>query len=686
MADKTKALLDYIGDLESKGNYNAYYGNAYSEAPLDGMTVGEILAYQKQLGDVSGSSAIGKYQIKESTLRQLIKTGKISKNAKFTPALQDKLAKQLLEQRGYSKYASGKMTAQSFGNSLAKEWAALPLLSGDNAGKSYYAGDGLNKALDTAENFLLALSDSSTSPRPPANIASVASQLSTSASDEDPAAPIPMPRPGATTRVASLAPDGNYLAKLNASGSYGTGTGASAMASFFKLPPPSQVSARPITSSPSSRMDAIGAGAGSFGNLQGLVGDPSWNGEPDRAPLTRENMWLTSKSPAGAPTIQTVGRTSVGGNNLQLNNIASELAGATSGRFTSPVASTMRGPDTASNTLNGFRAVQGMAGSVGSPPQNTSGGLVSRPITTIRMDPITNQPIIERSLGASGSVNTGSNGVSGSGILSGAAGNIGGGVGGNGSATLRPNNNSASTTSYTPPSGLSVAQLGQQIQNNTLNGYRAIQQMGPSTGAPVSKPEYGYNALTGNYEIKRPGQSYVAPAAPARTGLKTYTERQVQVLNPAYVEYQRKLAAAGQATAGTNISGSASLSPRPNLMGAAGAIGAAGSAGVAPPKYITTTQRVPVNGGGSLTSSSSAAYVPPVTFKGTSTGNTYAAGQSYTNSRGQSLVAQADGSFVNPLTGKVSAGSSQGKPSGSTSSGTPLTSIAADQRWAAGFM
>ena len=56
------------------------------------------------------------------------------------------MALALLERRGLSKYKAGKISAEQFGNNLAKEWASFPVVTGSKRGRSYYAGDGLNKA------------------------------------------------------------------------------------------------------------------------------------------------------------------------------------------------------------------------------------------------------------------------------------------------------------------------------------------------------------------------------------------------------------------------------------------------------------------------------------------------------------------------------------------------------------
>lgn len=140
------ALLDTIAKGESRGNYNAYYGNAgNTEIKFTEMTVGEVLAWQKEFVDKgSPSSAVGKYQFIQPTLEGLVKEMKVDRTAKFDAQLQDRLAKRLLERRGLNDYVKGKISREEFAHNLSKEWAALPTVLGDKPDQSYYAGDGLN--------------------------------------------------------------------------------------------------------------------------------------------------------------------------------------------------------------------------------------------------------------------------------------------------------------------------------------------------------------------------------------------------------------------------------------------------------------------------------------------------------------------------------------------------------------
>lgn len=153
VAQSPKKILDFIGNFESKGNYNVLVGGK-TEPNLTKMTVQEVLDYQKNMIK-SGfqSSAVGKYQIINRTLEGLINAGAAKKNDIFNESTQDKLGETLLRQRGYDKYLSGKMSAERFANNLAMEWASLPTTTG----KSHYEGVGTNKSLTSRDSLMAVL-------------------------------------------------------------------------------------------------------------------------------------------------------------------------------------------------------------------------------------------------------------------------------------------------------------------------------------------------------------------------------------------------------------------------------------------------------------------------------------------------------------------------------------------------
>jgi len=165
-----KGLLDFIAKFESGGNYNAYYGHAgnQNDPKLTSMTLQGLQNWQANYTGVNGSpsSAAGRYQIIRKTLKTLItKMGLDAGSARFTQDMQDKMAIKLLEGRGLSSFLNGSKSVEAFGNSVAMEWASMPVLATVtrsngvtvHPGASYYSGDGLNKALTTTSAFRAAL-------------------------------------------------------------------------------------------------------------------------------------------------------------------------------------------------------------------------------------------------------------------------------------------------------------------------------------------------------------------------------------------------------------------------------------------------------------------------------------------------------------------------------------------------
>lgn len=154
----TNALLSLIGRVESGNNYNAYYahGDNTDNPRLTDMTLAQVLRWQKGYTDEgSYSSAAGRFQIIRKTLKGLVASMNLSLHEVFNEYTQDAMADQLLRGRGLAKYQMREISTNRFCNSLAKEWAALPVttrIKGRQGfklepGQSYYAGDGVNKAL-----------------------------------------------------------------------------------------------------------------------------------------------------------------------------------------------------------------------------------------------------------------------------------------------------------------------------------------------------------------------------------------------------------------------------------------------------------------------------------------------------------------------------------------------------------
>lgn len=152
-------LLHLIASVESKNNYNAYFGNASnSSLRLTDMSIAEVMQWQANyIAQGSPSDAVGRYQIISTTLAGLVQQLSIDTAEKFDRTMQDKLAVALLERRGGEEYVNNNLSRSEFAANLAKEWAALPRVVGDNPNSSYYDGDGLNKSLVDIPSVLKAI-------------------------------------------------------------------------------------------------------------------------------------------------------------------------------------------------------------------------------------------------------------------------------------------------------------------------------------------------------------------------------------------------------------------------------------------------------------------------------------------------------------------------------------------------
>lgn len=158
-------LLSFIASHESDGNYNAHFGRAgnTNNPKFTSMLLKSVLDWQTRFVNDNGSpsSAVGRYQIIHNTMRGLIEALALDVDqVRFNGETQDKMALKLLEGRGYAKYRSGTLGVEDFATELAKEWAALPVLKSVQGqkrmvarGQSFYAGDGLNKALASADEI-----------------------------------------------------------------------------------------------------------------------------------------------------------------------------------------------------------------------------------------------------------------------------------------------------------------------------------------------------------------------------------------------------------------------------------------------------------------------------------------------------------------------------------------------------
>lgn len=187
MASGVKLLLDFIGKHEAPRGYTDYYrGVSFAPPrPLTEMTVDEVLDWQRRANPPGpGTAAAGKYQIIEQTLQGLKSSMGLTGAERFDADLQDRMAMKLLKGRGWQKFEAGSISAETFANNIAKEWASMPCVSGPKKGRSYYDGDGVNSALCSADEFLRVVTESGLK-------ASVQSPLGTAPVTS----PIPAPKP-----------------------------------------------------------------------------------------------------------------------------------------------------------------------------------------------------------------------------------------------------------------------------------------------------------------------------------------------------------------------------------------------------------------------------------------------------------------------------------------------------------
>lgn len=169
--NKEKALLDFVS--RNEGGYTSISGGG-KPPQLTSQTIGYILnVLQPQMNNASrgekilswgnkkynnvSSTAVGKYQFIEQTLREALNQSEYNENTKFTPKVQDNLILSILKNsRGLDNFLAGNLSVQQFGQNLAKEFASLPVLAPINnksRGQSYYSGVGNNKALISADDF-----------------------------------------------------------------------------------------------------------------------------------------------------------------------------------------------------------------------------------------------------------------------------------------------------------------------------------------------------------------------------------------------------------------------------------------------------------------------------------------------------------------------------------------------------
>jgi hypothetical protein len=93
------------------------------------MTLDEIADLQARMRPC-GSTALGRYQIKQSTLGELAARHGLDGRRLLDGPMQDALARSLLRKRKYDAYGAGQASAEQVMDALACEWASLPMADG----------------------------------------------------------------------------------------------------------------------------------------------------------------------------------------------------------------------------------------------------------------------------------------------------------------------------------------------------------------------------------------------------------------------------------------------------------------------------------------------------------------------------------------------------------------------------
>lgn len=155
-------------ETQSMNQYNAYQNilgliaaaennleNPYDvvvggrNANLTDMTIAEVMDMQRTMPERNSlnSTAVGQYQVIASTLAAAVdRLGLNPNTTMFTPAIQDMIAMDLVDQRANQAARSPTgLTPESLAAALSQEWAGLPTSSG----RSYYDGVNNNAATVT---------------------------------------------------------------------------------------------------------------------------------------------------------------------------------------------------------------------------------------------------------------------------------------------------------------------------------------------------------------------------------------------------------------------------------------------------------------------------------------------------------------------------------------------------------
>lgn len=172
-AESDPAVLNFLkltGQLEAPRGFDQVYSGTIvaPPRPLTTMTVREVMDWQQaNIKAGAASTAAGRFQIISGTLTDVVREMGLTGNEVFDEALQTRMAVHLMKRKGLDDWRAGRMSDEDFANAMATEWAALPVVTGPKAGRSYYAGDGLNNALTDVDTVLAVLRGAETPDSPP---------------------------------------------------------------------------------------------------------------------------------------------------------------------------------------------------------------------------------------------------------------------------------------------------------------------------------------------------------------------------------------------------------------------------------------------------------------------------------------------------------------------------------------
>lgn len=142
-----RPMLLLIGGVEAAEGYGSISNSSpiRPARPVTQMTIQEVLQFQEEMrASGAASTAMGRYQFIQDTLAELVIANRVDPLDLFDRRMQDYLARMKMKDCGFY---SEKDSVEEVGNCLARVWAALPVLTGEKKGKSYYHGIAGNRSL-----------------------------------------------------------------------------------------------------------------------------------------------------------------------------------------------------------------------------------------------------------------------------------------------------------------------------------------------------------------------------------------------------------------------------------------------------------------------------------------------------------------------------------------------------------